>query len=569
MNEILSLWRLPLDKVALLEAQKLAERQPRCQECQIEYGTPFDAMTIFNYGEYVEGAGGDYSTALTNMFGKMNPNSYGNYGGLAFIPQLSYTVTPPSATGFSVPDQCVMVGSGGGGSVGGSSGTDFFHFIVSEYGPPLVPTVFLFCSGPHTSGGIHFRGLAFQWVGASHPTDTCIVAHDMWNCRAINCTFTDCPTVLDTSLNTWPGTKRGEACTLEQCTIDYTQGPAGTTAVILAGPQCAIVGPSEFTQTSQSSGGPTGCTCIAVQGPSEHAVIAEARIYNWTFGVDFSQMQGSEYTSITNCEVLCWQTALNIVVTAGAGGVTAGIKALGCTLAKTSDSSDHVNPVAVIDATDNGNGALNDVTLLDCTVFHMASLPPLPSGPHGLVIGSGSNIKIIGGTYSNNGPYGGAGIAIVGSCTDVLIIGANLQPSYPGAPNTNNQQYALLVSANPSGPVLVTNCDMSGYALGPVNVTVTLSENTLTITNCPGYNDRNAPLNNSLMPTTPVGAATCLTPYFGPSLFTWSNPSGPVSVSVFGLTYTASYGVIFLPSPYDIISFTSQTLPAHFSWIGK
>ena len=51
MPEVLSIWRLPLDKVALVEAQALSARQP---QCSIGYNEYFNAMSIYNYGYYVD-----------------------------------------------------------------------------------------------------------------------------------------------------------------------------------------------------------------------------------------------------------------------------------------------------------------------------------------------------------------------------------------------------------------------------------------------------------------------------------------------------------------------------------
>ena len=193
------------------------------------------------------------------------------------------------------------------------------------------------------------------------------------------------------------------------------------------------------------------------------------QILEWTTGVDFSQAQSTRFAHITNCEIECWQTAVNIQLPAsGVTKTTAGIKVTSCVLAKAEDSTD-VNPIVLIDSNGNSPSYLNDVALVDCTVYNMA-LAPLLSTQHGLVIAGGSNIRILGGTYSNNAPYGGAGIAITGTCDDVQIIGVNLQPSYPGAPNVNSQKYALLVSSGPTGAVIVSGCDMTGYSGSPVSV---------------------------------------------------------------------------------------------------
>jgi hypothetical protein len=49
MNQVLSLWRSPLDKVAVAEAQSLRDRQP---QCLILFNTPFNPMTVYNFGSY-------------------------------------------------------------------------------------------------------------------------------------------------------------------------------------------------------------------------------------------------------------------------------------------------------------------------------------------------------------------------------------------------------------------------------------------------------------------------------------------------------------------------------------
>jgi hypothetical protein len=288
------------------------------------------------------------------------------------------------------------------------------------------------------------------------------------------------------------------------------------------------------------------------------------QLYEWTVGIDFSQAGPSNQTlatQITNCEIESWRNALKIQLP-GSGTTGAGIKVTSCILAKTSDTTDD-DAIVKIDA---HNGVLHDVTLLDCTVFNMASAA---SPQYGVDIVSGYDIKIIGGTYSNNGSSVGAGIAITGNPTDVQIIGVNLQPSYPGAPNTNYQQYALLLAAgsNPTG-MLVLGCDMTGYgSAGPVYVDPGSSPTELLIINCAGYNDQNTLLNDNTAPiASPISASDCATPYFGPSVIAYIS-AGPVTLNVFGQAITASAGIIFLPSPYDGFYFSAE--PLSFSWTGQ
>jgi hypothetical protein len=204
----------------------------------------------------------------------------------------------------------------------------------------------------------------------------------------------------------------------------------------------------------------------------------------------------------------------------------------------------------------------HDIMLLDCTVFNMATAPATQNG---VDIVNGSDIKIIGGTYGNNG---NAGIAITGAATDVQIIGVNLQPTYPGAPNLNTQKYALMLAAGsvPAG-ILVSGCDMIGYSASPVYVDPSVTPTDFFIVDCPGYNDRNTPLSATPVQLTGgVSASQCAPPYFGPSVISYLS-SSPVTLTVFGQAITSNVFIVFLPSPYDEFSFSA--VPTSFMWIGQ
>lgn len=270
MTEILSLWRSPLDLVALSEANALRDRQHRCS---IDFATDFSAMTIYNYGAYAPTPGmnpAQNSTALANMFAAMHAATP-TFGGAAFIEQANFPIDA-SAAGFTVPDQCNVIGAGGGGS---DTGAHFYHFSINNSGNQT----FFNCaagSGGYTSGGKYFRGLAFFWVDSSSVGDTCIYAAT-WNCRAIDCTFTNCPVAFNA---------QGQSCVLKGCTIDYASGPNDAIAVVIAGSNCGVLGPSELRQFAQSNpGAPTGCTCISIQGPADHTIIADAHISDWNVGM--------------------------------------------------------------------------------------------------------------------------------------------------------------------------------------------------------------------------------------------------------------------------------------------
>lgn len=551
MTDFLSLWRSPLDETALVVAHGIVKRQPVCSILPDE---DFSAMTIYNYEHYVAGAGGNPTQGLLNMLSAMIAGTGGSVGGASFIQQVDQVIDSSKGP-FNVPNQCNMIASGGGGS----GGTQFFHFEIQNSGG----ATFLKCSSAaQTTGGTNFQRLAFRWNNSTDVGDTCIYA-EAQNCRAVRCTFTNCPVAFNA---------QGPSCCLEQCTIHYDR-QNGATAVYISNSQCAALGPCEFSQQPINKGGPKCCTCFAIMGGADHTVIADIHISDWTTGIDFSRGGGAANTHIRNCEIQSWITALKVVVRDGAP--IQGLKVTSTTLARTDYSADSQDPSPVVqlDPGTFGNSALSDITLLNCTVFNMGDASSqYMSGQHGLEIVGGTNIKIIGGTYSNNAPYPnqGAGIAITGACGDVQIIGANLQPKYEI--NTQNstaqdQQFGLLVTANPAGVVLVSGCDMSGYTSPGSAVFISGVTSNLFIYDCLGYNDQNTNLTATTSQLTGgVSASSCNTPYYGPSIITFWNTS-PVTLNIFGQTLTLSFGVVFLPSPYDAFYFSA--VPNGFSWYGK
>jgi len=370
--------------VALAEAEALSNRQPRCT---IGPGEDFSAITAYNFGYYYAESIGDPNAALTDMLSAMDPSTQGAIGGVAFIPQQTFTMDDPTHFPFSVPDQCNIFSSGTGGS--GPPPTPFYHFVINGTGG----LTFLSCSGStYTTGGTYFHGLAFRWDGSSNVGDTCILAAT-GNCCAIRCTFTDCPQAFYAQA---PG------CALKQCTINYRSTPDGATAVVIASSQCAILSPGEFQQQPPfpGGGGPQNCTCISVQGGADHTVIADTHVSEWWTGVDFSQGGGSTNTHIRNCQLQCYVSPLNIQLNS-AGGPIVGVKVTGSTITRTNESGDSFDPapVVLIDPNGNGNGLLSDVTLLGCTVWNTGDASAL-TGQHGLKIIGGTNIKIIGGRSS-------------------------------------------------------------------------------------------------------------------------------------------------------------------------
>jgi hypothetical protein len=513
---------------------------------------------------YVDSYGVDLG--LTNMLSAMNPSSQGYIGGVAFIQQRTNNVTTIPSVGYSVPDQCNIFASGTGGS--NDNAHSDYHFIIGVVAAGLT---FLSCaSSAYTTGGVYFQGIAFQWSALSGSTynDAICISATVNNCTAIRCTFTDCPTAFYA---------QAPACTLKECTIFYHKGmPPNAVAVTIASSQCAVIGPGELEQDSPGAkNGPASCTCISIQDGADHALVTDTHISDWSYGIDFSKGGGSTNTQIRNCESQSYITAINIVNSDGVA--ISGVKVTSCMLSRSNDSymSEMATPVVRIDPGSHGNDAISDVTLLDCTVYMMGNANySYMAGQHGLEIMGGTNIKVLGGTYSNNNPASGAGIAITGTCGDVQIIGANLQPSYANGTSgstTQCQAYGLLVTSNPAPnmTILVRDCDMRGYdpmlPCGTSPVYTSDVTRGLYVYDCLGYNDQNAPLTATSL-TSPSMAATCSTPYFGPSIITFTN-SSPVTLNVDGYVVTLSFGVVFLASPYD--SFFFNTAPHGFTWFGK
>lgn len=552
MVETLSIWRSPLDRVSLGAAIVLAEAQPRC----VISGEDLSATTIYNYPYYIANSTSDTNEeGLADMFAAIAAaNPYGGTGGTAFIPQTNFPINLAVESSFPVPDQCTVFGSGTGGSNSAGSMTSFFHFALSGTGAKT----FLSCTGDYTTGGRYFRGLAFRWENADNAEATCILAA-AGNCRAVDCTFTNVPLAFNA---------QGPECWLEQCTIYYASGPKDTKAVILAGLHCGVRGPGAIFQLGVNQNGKKGCTGISVESTADHAVIKEIHLSDWSIGVDFQYSSGVSATELTNCEIQCLVTALNISLENGSGPTT-GVKVTSCLLAKSNYSSEYDptgGAVVLIDPSGKDYDLLSDITLLDCTVVNLDSTADFFVPQHGLEIAGGTNIKVIGGTYSNNGVNGGAGIAITGPCGDIEIVGVNLNPSYPPAGlSANDQQYGVYISSTSTGVILISACDLTGgYAAGDaINVAVPPSK--LLVYNCPGYNDLNTPLNSGGSPTTPTSASNCSTPYYGPSIFMFTNP-GPVTLYIYGQTLQLSFGVIFLSSPYDEFHFATH--PMTFAWLG-
>ena len=552
-----------------------------------------DNNTIYNavdFGTTAGGSASDNTAALSSLFTAMvTATGPALGGGMARIPQYNFPVNA-SPGGLSVPPGPGGSGDGFGGCIiqglgtGGQSGTNkAFHFTIND--PDDVgPFIFLNCNGPHTSGGTYFNNLAFRWIDPGYYSvapgnDTCIYLN-FWNGTVRDCTFTDCPIAVNI---------QGLGCRVEHCTIDYgvnISTPTAVTAILLAGINCEISGPSEMkggyildaTNATFASvgGGPVNCV---------HNAFRNLHIYGWNYGIDYSDINGSgigsgtQDTLIDGCQIDIIKTAINMVP-ASSSDVIFDQTITNCIIDKDHNSTDG-SPLIFIDSNSGINANIGPVFLVNNMIFSDVTGGSGQGGDtdysgvaqanqYGVQIGNCEYVSIIGGQISQfgteTGDDGTANICISGNPTTVVIDSVNLLPTYngvnagraTGSTGSAASQYGLLITGDPTR-VTVNNC--------PIGlVSVTGSPGNLRITNCPGYNDQNTPLNGGAAPLSALSAAACSTRYFGPSLFTWTNAT-PVTVHVFGVSYTANSGIIFLPSPYD--TFYMSVAPLTFSWIGK
>jgi hypothetical protein len=632
----------PIDAVALAGAKRLASLQPRMDNTidQLPPGTPglqdvvpvwhqasndtlgitlqqlgeligegggtptilfttdFSAITMYNYGNFVGQTGlsaAANTAALNAMFAAMsvgtgNPPAMG--GGLAWIPQFEFAVNG-TPSGNQVPDQTIMQGLGGGGT--SSSGVPAYHFIIGDTGG--AASTFLTTGGPHSTGGVEFRNLSFQWPGANYPGGGGAAGDQVFYVGVLgtifkSCTFTNCPTAISfAGLST---TGNGLTSIAEKCHVDYLNGPNNATAFILAGEQCQIVGPSELRQTGFSSGGPSGCTCIAIGGGSmgaEHQVVSGCHISDWNIGIDFGDTNnvgigsGCEHTSILANEIQCWAMCINMKTFSDTGKIF-GAKIIGNTMLKSQNSTDG-SPLILLD-TDTGD--VQDISSVDFIGNLIASNVQgngstggtAQNNQYGIQIGTADSIRIIGGRISNFGNNanlgsdGSANICISGSPQGVIVEGVDLRPGYAnaggGSTGAGTSQYALLIKATASltgAPVQIHNCDMTNFVGNPVSVngSATINAGCLYITNCPGYNDQQTVVNASA-PTSNEHAAG--QGYYGPSIITFTNGGSSNTLTINGQAFTLpanAFGSYYLASPWDVIAFGSSA-GMTFTWIG-
>ncbi len=560
-----------------------------------------DNNTVYNAVDFGLAAGGipsDNSDALTSTFTAIFNAT--PPGGGVWVPEFGYPVNS-SPTGIQVPYNTILQGMGTSG-LNRAGATGEFHFSINGTGgSPGSGNTFFVVTGAHTSGGTLLQNLGFSWIDSTNENDTCINAEIGWNLRVTNCFFLGCPIVMNCD---------ALASGLDGSAIKYQAGsPNNAVAVILQSPQCFAAGPGEYAQDavnpSEGGGeaGPTNCVAVMIcGGPSngEHCWVRDVHLSEFSYGVCFNTQNawggtdfctatlgadgapinsGSQDAVVTNVECQAFVTAVYIQPKSDTDPIY-GVKVSDSYLVKCQNSTDG-RAIAYVDTNGGANQNVSDVEFVSCTIFSdVTTSDPNTGAPqngqYGLQLNAGDNLRVIGGRISNMGTKstpqndGTANIAITGAVGLTTIDAVNLSAAAAIATQQRPSQWGLLVTGDITGPITVSNCNFgtSGWgASGPASVTGTVSaSNPLYITNCPGYNDRNTPLNGGMAPLSAVSAAACSTPYFGPSVFTWTSTT-PVTVHVFGSSYTANSGIIFLPSAYD--TFSMSTTPLAFSWIGK
>lgn len=583
-----------------------------------------DNNTIYNAVDFGATAGGTAAVnlaALTALFTAMPIAAAPALGGgMARIPQYNFPVFASSA-GLPVPPGpggsgdnvggCIIQGLGTGGQSGMNAA---FHFSIND---PIVggPNIFLYCDGPHTSGGTFFKNLAFQWVTPGYAGDTCLYLN-YWNNGVDSCTFTDCPIAMNF---------QGLGGSATRCTIDYGKNittPANTTAILVAGIQTEISGPSEMKGGYVS--GATTAACIGIGGTpagSVHNTLRNLHIYGWNYGVDYSGLNGTgngngtSDTLIDGCQFEITNTAINMQP-GSSSNLIFNQTISNCTIEKDRASADGA-AIVYIDSAGGAATNVGPISLVNNVIFSNvtgsggAGEGVAQKNQYGVQIGTCANVSILGGRISQcgtteyEGSDGTANICISGNPSAVTVTAVDLNGVYPGANSGGStgtygsaaSEYALLISGNPS-IVKVTDCFMSGTSGYSVSITgdpetvrltnctfgtsalsVTGSPASLIVTNCTGYNDQNTPINTLAHITTGTAYSAATqgsnsgTSYYGSSLvmFTAANSIGGTFQVNGGTAQTLlplQFVTVFLNSPYDTIQFNTHA-PSAFSWTGK
>ena len=402
-------------------------------------------------------------------------------------------------------------------------------------------------------GGIVFQDMLIEYASGL-TGGAAIRAINTQNIRVFRVAFYDCPQGVVFE-NVLQGLVR-------ECTFIYETQNAGVAVTmdvdeLSHGRACnqILVQKSDI-RTLQD---PNTCIGVAIYA-CKHATLQNLSISGLNTGIllsPSSEAQNDVFdTTILDCQVGAESAGLQLLPQSASGSNLQEVRVVSSSFTQGGDSAYTGAGIDIALPSGGTNSQLDTVKLIGVTSQGW-------QGP-GLQVNAGQNIQVIGGTYAGN--QAGEtlfipGVAITGTAENVSLVGVDLSATYLGS---LAQSYALLVSGTPA-TILCKDCVMLGYSASPVNVTG--SPTNLQIIASAGYNDQNTPLNGGHAPTgSGVSASSCSTPYFGPSVVTFSNTSA-VTVHISGTGYSMSFSSIYLARPYDQIYFSSA--PSPFTWIGK
>jgi len=489
--------------------------------------------TVYNAVDFglVPGTGGGLinTPALAAAIAAAMADS-GGAGGVVVIPagtwyldgEITITTATTNAVGL------IIAGSAGGTQLVQTSDSPIFNITAFENGWGIrFKDLRLTYQRPTTADGVYAITIA-SGMGSSVENVTCERVY-----------FQDCPGAFSTD-------NRATQCGLLDCTIDYDNTLSDQTFIALNGSQDFVRG----CVIRENSSGPSGCIAIQI-GSVSTCYLADNQISDMDNGLVITF--GCVDLFVNNVRIAANTMAVYFLPSGGKI-----YHALFSNCAFACSSSTPTGSGIFVDTGMNPNSYVSGILFNNCICYGW--------GLAGLLINAGSDIVVTGGQYSGNGQAGGtanarAGIAISGGA-NVTISGVDCS----GTEQLTGLSQAYGISVFNGGNATITNCNLTGNSSAAL---FTSSPGTLEVTNCTGYNDQNTALNGGSPPkTSALSAATCSTPYYGPSLVLFSNPT-TLAVSVSGPSYSMEFGSIYLARPYDKIQFTGTTTSIVFNWLGK
>jgi hypothetical protein len=507
-------------------------------------------------------AAGDNQTYLQILVGQVVLAG----GGTILIPSGTYyidgaiTINPdsssPSQTG---PFALNIVGTGETVLVQVQAGADIFDVDINV--PGTSPDL----------GAIVFQDLIFQYDYEQGATTGIAISlgndasyHGSHNVHLMRLTFIDCPkaVLLANTLQ----------ASIFDCLITYTAAYAGTSSPVgitlgqLTGSNNALqtyIGDVRLESVTVNDGGPGG-TGILIEHCDQLRVV-NADVENFETGVAIIPLAGepgqdehvahlyfSNLTVFSQTTDDTGATGQSLLVQAqGSAYVTQAIFE-GCTFQAVIDEPTSYLGAGVLVDGSMSTGVLDQIRFVSC---YSSNWPGI-----GMQVIGGQNIEVIGGAYSCNGSESAplsAGLSILGTTENARIVGVTCNNSTidadDGSVPTPVQQYGLHIDKLPttSGPtnVTVVGCAFdsnlqNGVYIGAGTAIFIRNSNVInsgvapmafgssllgvTVTYCPGYNDRTITLASAL----PSGAFNGANfGYYGPVTF-YISGSGITAINI-------------------------------------